>query len=248
MSGFLLMISFFTRIPIGNRVEYTEKRYLSGLKYFPFVGLIIGLFLVPFSMLPIDNTLIKGLLITIVYLFISGGIHLDGLADSTDGLFSARDKERILVIMKDSHIGSFGVIALVLYFISMVIISGNLSFMWLLLMPFVGKSFGLIAGSFSDYARKDQGMGYLFMHHLKPLHGLLILAVVACAVGVFLGLVGLLAILFCLLMLFLIQNKCIKTIGGHTGDTIGMTIEVIQVCFLLAGYICSALMGSQTWG
>ena len=150
--------------------------------------------------------------------------------------------------MKDSHIGSFGVIALILYFISMIIISGNLSFMWLLLMPFVGKSFGLIAGSFSEYARKDQGMGYLFMHHLKPVHGLLVLVAVSGIVGVFLGLEGLLAILFCMMMLFMIQNKCNKTIEGHTGDTIGMTIEVIQVCFLLAGYICSALMGSQIWG
>lgn len=248
MSGLFLMISYFTRIPIGNRIEYTEKKYLSGLKYFPLVGLIIGLFLVPFSLLSIDNALIKGLLITIAYLVISGGIHLDGLADSADGLFSARDKERILVIMKDSHIGSFGVIALILYFISMVIITGNLTFLWLLLMPFVGKSFGLIAGSFAEYARKDQGMGYLFMHHLKPLHGVFVLVVVSCLVGVLLGLEGLFAIIFCLLMLLVIQKKCIKTIDGHTGDTIGMTIEVIQVCFILSGYLLSTLMGSPIWG
>ena len=112
------MLSFFTRLPFGKYIEYTEKRYLEGLATFPLTGIVIGSFLtLPYLLIDGDHA-VAGLMVIIIYLFITGGIHLDGLADSCDGLFSNRPKERVLEIMMDSHIGTFGVIALILYFLS----------------------------------------------------------------------------------------------------------------------------------
>ena len=146
MSGFILMLSFFTRLPFGKHVEYTEKRYLEGLATFPLTGIVIGSFLTLPYLLVAGDEAITGLMVMIIYLFITGGIHLDGLADSCDGLFSNRPRERVLEIMKDSHIGTFGVIALILYFLCFYLSVTRVDWLWLLLMPVVGKTLGFKIG------------------------------------------------------------------------------------------------------
>ena len=130
MSGFLLMLSFFTRVPIGKWVPYTDERYKSSLVTFPIIGIFIGAFLALTVSIPGITGNIKTLLCILVYIAVTGGIHLDGVADSCDGIFSNRPKERVLEIMKDSHIGAFGVIALILYFMSFYIGAVNLDWKW----------------------------------------------------------------------------------------------------------------------
>ncbi len=237
INGFLLMISFFTRIPIGRKIEYTEERYLKGLKWFPFVGLIIGIFLVPVTFLSVLDQNIKGLLIALIYLFVTGGIHLDGLADSSDGLFSNRSKERVLEIMKDSHIGSFGVIALILYFLIFANVAGHLDWKWLILMPYIGKTMGFISASFTSYARVDHGMGYLFINNLKPIHACIHFIMMCAIVTCFLSFNGLIAIVISLFAMLLLIRFFTRVIDGQTGDTIGMVIEVSQIAFVLVGYV-----------
>lgn len=233
------MISFFTRIPIGSKVEYTEEKYLYGLKWFPFVGFVIGIFLVPVTLIGKFDQSIKGILLALVYLLVTGGIHLDGLADSSDGLFSNRSKERVLEIMKDSHIGTFGVISLILYFLMFTNLAGDLSWRWLLLMPYVGKTFGLVSASFSSYARQDHGMGFLFIDTLKFRHAVMHLIIMCCFTALLLSISGVVALCFsglAMLMLLRIFNRVIE---GQTGDTIGMVIEVTQMTFMAVGYILS---------
>ena len=95
-TGFLMVISFFTRIPIGRKVPYSEDVYKKGLIFFPFLGLIIGiLLLIPMYIFK-GFTWIKPLMILLTYMIVTGGIHLDGLADSCDGLLSGREKKKCL--------------------------------------------------------------------------------------------------------------------------------------------------------
>ncbi len=235
MSGFLLMVSFFTRLPFGKYVTYTEKRYLEGLATFPLTGIVIGAFLtLPYLIVDIDHAL-RGLFVILIYLFLTGGIHLDGLADSCDGLFSNRPKERILEIMKDPHIGTFGVIALILYFLCFYVAVTGVAWLWLLLMPIVGKTLGFVSAGFSNYARGDQGMGFLFISRIQKKPSLLYLAILFVVVGNFLGANGLMALIGSLLATLYVIYLTKKVIGGQTGDTIGMTIEVGQMVFLLIG-------------
>jgi len=236
-NGFLLMISFFTRIPIGNKIEYTEEKYLSGLKWFPFIGLVIGAFLVPVTLINSFDQSVKGILLILMYLIITGGIHLDGLADSSDGLFSNRKKERVLEIMKDSHIGTFGVIALILYFLIFSNLAGHLNWKWLLLMPYIGKTFGVISASISNYARKDEGMGFLFISKLNLKHAVVHLILMVSIVMMLLSISGIIALTISFLIMLLLLRVFKSVIEGQTGDTIGMVIEVTQITFITVGYI-----------
>lgn len=239
MSGFLLMLSFFTRLPFGKYIEYTEKRYLEGLATFPLTGIVIGSFLtLPYLLIYGDHT-VAGLMVIIIYLFITGGIHLDGLADSCDGLFSNRPKERVLEIMKDSHIGTFGVIALILYFLCFYVGVTRVDWLWLLVMPLVGKTLGFFAAGLSTYAREDQGMGFLFIERIQKKHSVIYLTLLVIAIGALLQTDGLIALFVAILSTVTIMKLTKKVIGGQTGDTIGMTIEVTQMVFLL----CGALLG-----
>lgn len=234
MSGFLLMLSFFTRLPFGKYIEYTEKRYLEGLATFPFTGIVIGAFLtLPYWLLDIEDHAMMGLLVILIYLFLTGGIHLDGLADSCDGLFSNRSKARVLEIMKDSHIGTFGVIALIVYFLCFYVGITRVDWLWILLMPFVGKTMGFFAAGFSIYAREDQGMGFLFIHSIQKRHSLLYLMLLAGVIYSIQGVDGLIALCCALLATLYVMHLTQKVIDGQTGDTIGMIIEVSQIVFLL---------------
>lgn len=235
MAGFLLMLSFFTRLPFGKYVEYTEKRYLEGLATFPLTGIVIGAFLtLPYIFVDMDEAL-KGLFVILIYLFLTGGIHLDGLADSCDGLFSNRPKERVLEIMKDSHIGTFGVIVLILYFLCFYVSTTRVEWPWLLLMPVVGKTLGFVSAGFSVYAREDEGMGFLFINKITKSHSLLYLTLLTFIIGGFLGGRGIYALCGAISATLYVMYMTKKVIGGQTGDTIGMTIEVSQIVFLLCG-------------
>src|SRR6056297_1699046 len=137
----LLMITFFTRIPLKIQREFDDRDYKLGIIFLPVVGLIIGIGLgILKSFTFIASTYLVGLILTLFYISISGGIHLDGLGDTLDGLLSGREKEKQLEIMKDSRVGTFGVIGLVFVLIAYVILLGEGRLTSLLIMPVVGKS------------------------------------------------------------------------------------------------------------
>lgn len=235
MSGFLLMLSFFTRVPIGKWVPYTDERYKSSLVTFPIIGIFIGAFLALTVSIPGITGNIKTLLCILVYIAVTGGIHLDGVADSCDGIFSNRPKERVLEIMKDSHIGAFGVIALILYFMSFYIGAVNLDWKWLLIMPFVGKTMGYFSAGFSRYAREDHGMGYLFIEEIHKLPACLYLVGMSAMAFAILGWTGLISVFAAFMGTIWLILKTKKVINGQTGDTIGFVIELSQMLFLLTG-------------
>ena len=120
----VLLIQFMTRIYIPLKVEYSEEKLAKGIKYFPLVGYFIGLIIFVIANILnkyIDNKYIISLLIILLELKLVGLIHVDGLADSFDGLFSYRDKDKILEIMKDSRVGTNGVVILIFYYLAKLI-------------------------------------------------------------------------------------------------------------------------------
>ena len=122
-SGFLTLISFFTRIQVGRKIEYNEENFIRALNLFTLTGAVIG-FLLALTYLIFNRQIpfLRGLAITIMYILITGGIHLDGAADTSDGLFSGRTRDEVFEIMSDSHIGAFGVIALILIILSQFVL------------------------------------------------------------------------------------------------------------------------------
>ncbi|GAG20194.1 unnamed protein product, partial [marine sediment metagenome] len=120
-----LAIRFLTIFPIASfplsnntnqDEEVLTENFANSMAFFPLVGMLIGVFLVVlrgiFYYLPI-SPLIGDTLVLIVWIWLSGGLHLDGFADSVDGFLGGHNKEEILGIMKDSSTGAKGVVALV---------------------------------------------------------------------------------------------------------------------------------------
>ena len=138
----IILIQFMTRIPVFVNVEYDEEKLGKSIKYFPLVGAIIGIFLYGINILAgkiTVNRQIAAIIIIIAEIFITGLIHIDGLADTADGLFSYAEKEKILEIMKDSRVGTNGAVALILYFMTKVILLSEIRPEYIILYPVISR-------------------------------------------------------------------------------------------------------------
>ena len=115
MKDFLWACSFLTIIPFNKNGGTVLPNIRNVLFWFPIIGLLIGLFLasIYFALVRFFPFSVADAIILIIYIFVTGGLHLDGLADTCDGIFGGKDKENRLRIMRDSSIGSFGAIGLI---------------------------------------------------------------------------------------------------------------------------------------
>ena len=146
---FIILIQFMTRIPIPIKVDYSEKKLGKSIKFFPLVGLIIGLILYCTNFLIatyLKNILYSKTIIAVILIIVEimtvGIIHIDGLGDTFDGLFSYAKKERMLEIMKDSRIGTNGAVVLILYFITKIALISEIIVInpkYLIILPIIAR-------------------------------------------------------------------------------------------------------------
>lgn len=175
MTPFFIALQFLTRLKIVNQTEWSVEDFGKSVVAFPYVGLIIGLILaLLYGILSPFIPLVPLMLIIVIAEFlITGGLHADGLMDTSDGLFSGRERERKLEIMKDSRIGSFGVVAFV--FVTLLkwqlltaIPTAEFIPMALIMMPLMSRWSLVLSIRSYPYAR-EQGMGAAFAN-LAPKH------------------------------------------------------------------------------
>ncbi len=238
MKPFILMLTFLTRIPFPVRFEFNNDDFARGLLFLPFIGLIIGIPMYLTTLyVDLSNSFLMSFLLMLIYIGMTGGLHLDGLADYFDGLFSGRQRERILEIMKDSSIGTFGVVGLCLYFLGMFVGLMEVTPLVVLLMPFTARVIGLMFCAFGRYPR-EAGMGQPLVEYGKWYHG--VVAVVLLLMVLFwAGQTYLIAGIVTLLLMAFFFLRTSQVIGGITGDVIGAAIELSQVLWLL----CFAVIG-----
>lgn len=244
MKSLLLMITFFTRIPVSYPYDYDEKDFIKGIKLLPIIGLIIGIFLyIPISLL--EDYFHRPILIVFIwaiYLIITGGLHIDGLADTFDGIFSYRSREEMLNIMKDSRIGTFGVISIIWLLLLNLSLSYYIKNIFLLILPIVGRSSALLGASISKYARPEGGMGGGFIESCRTKEGLTGI-ILSLALGfIFGGIPAIVPISLTFVAVIILTKNISKKLGGMTGDTIGLVIEVSQTLFMLFCYILGQLV------
>lgn len=111
---FLLAVGFFTRIPVPDFADFQERELNHSAKYFPLVGIAVGMigavmFVLASRIFPANIAVLLSMVTTI---YVTGAFHEDGMADSIDGIGGGWDRERILTIMQDSRLGTYGAIAL----------------------------------------------------------------------------------------------------------------------------------------
>ncbi len=233
---FFIAISFFTRIPIYIQSEIKEDEFYASMDLLPMVGLVIGgiLYILWYILMDVPKDIVSFLLV-FIYIFLTGGLHIDGFIDTLDGILSNRNQERVLEIMKDSRIGSFGALGLILLILGYFIIFQHIRGVELLLMPMVGRSCVFVTASFSDYARKEAGLGKTFIENVGKKKMIMSL-IFSFLVIWFINYVYLLSFLICILLSIYLISFFKKKLGGMTGDTMGMVIELNQIIFLLSSY------------
>ncbi|MCJ7688103.1 MAG: adenosylcobinamide-GDP ribazoletransferase, partial [Clostridiaceae bacterium] len=129
MKKFILMIQFFTRIPINMEIDIKDDDFAKGIVYFPIVGLVIAIVNVLTYLLfaKVSTGLLPVVMAVLANVIITGALHVDGLADTCDGIYSARKKERMLEIMKDSRLGTNGAVAILFDLILRITILSSIS-------------------------------------------------------------------------------------------------------------------------
>lgn len=240
MKSFILMLTFLTRIPWPIRFDFEEDTFAKGLLYLPVIGAIIGLPLYLLARyMPFEQAYLRSFLLILLYLVIAGGLHLDGLADYFDGIFSGRSRERILEIMKDSSIGTFGVVGICLYFLGMFVGLMEVMPLAVLLMPIIARTVGVLICAFGHYP-KEAGMGQPMIVYGRWYHGIgmvvLLLPILFLA-----GKVYLISGVMTLILMMVFHLRTTQIIGGVTGDVIGVAIELSQVVWLLSMLVLGGL-------
>lgn len=244
MKKFLVILQFMTRIPINKSFNVTREDYAKAIVYFPIVGLIVG-FVVSLPIYFIQNIyspFLTSILGVILYIFVTGGIHLDGFSDTCDGFFSGRSREKILEIMKDSRLGTFGGVGLILiiatkwalYFeiINNGINKNILEYLSIILAGTIASRSIVIYFAYKrKYARDNEGLGDLFIGKITP--DKFYINQSLCIVLLAIINYKLLIAYFVTLILMLLVRKSIEnTLKGVTGDILGFSIEVSEVIFM----------------
>ncbi len=235
---FFAAVHLLTRFPLPRRIDYSPVRFNAAGRYYPLVGAIIGAIgaLVYWVADLALDPIVAALLSTAATAFCTGAFHEDGLADTFDGIAGGHTRARALEIMKDSRIGSFGALALIIVVATKVVtlasLSGSMAVMAIVCGHIVSRTSSVITIATSRYARED-GTGSCAMTGISGIStvvatmtgaiALIALAVfesVPIAVGALLG-----AGLGHVGIRIFFQRR----IGGYTGDCLGATQQITEV-------------------
>ncbi|MBN2527109.1 MAG: adenosylcobinamide-GDP ribazoletransferase [Deltaproteobacteria bacterium] len=237
MSGFVTAVRTLSSVPIPGR----DADSLSmSLLWFPLVGALLGALWagagVLFSFVFDGWPMLIALLVLMLQSAMTGAMHLDGIADAADALFSMTSREKKLAIMKDSTLGTFGVLTLIFVLalkwtlLFKLVAAGQL--ILLVVVIAVARTAQVELAVTMSYARSGEGTGKAFVTDATFVHRLgawLLALVLAAAFGpLAIGSV-LLAMLTCMGLRRLYDRR----IGGITGDLLGATSECVELVILL---------------
>ncbi len=243
MRSLLVAVQFLTRIPVAVDGA-TEREIGRSALCFPLVGLLLGGILLGSYVVVgyVFPPLVARILAWVLLILLSGAFHLDGLADTVDGLYGGKDREDALRIMKDPHIGAMGVIAIGVSLLLKAAVGAVLPEpifrAALVTLPVVGHS-AMVAALGFPYARAA-GLGKVFADHRKRFD-LVLAAVLAITVAFgLLKYVGLGALLVAAASSAILLAVAWRKIRGITGDVCGAVNEFAGIGYLLG---LSALAG-----
>jgi adenosylcobinamide-GDP ribazoletransferase len=218
------------------------------VRYFPLIGILIGLGVagLDYGLCLVFAPLPASVIAVIALIGASGGLHMDGLADTADGFFSSRPRERILEIMKDSRIGAMGVIAIVLVILlkvaTLASVPAGLRFAVLILMPLAGRTALVIHLALLPYARAEGGLGTVFLQNRSRIDAVFATGILGVFGWIVAGMEGLIAGGLAVAGTLIFSIWCRRKIGGFTGDTLGAACEIAELAPALVGaaWLCAS--------
>lgn len=262
LKNFITALQFLTIITVRKDQEVEEGDLARSIVYFPLVGFLIGVLLVNadkiFALIALPQTIATFLLI-ILSVLVTRAIHIDGLADTLDGLMGGRDHSSRLAIMKDSRLGTAGALGIVIVVFMKYLCLNNLferdRIGALLVAPVLARWAQTLMVSNAEYGREN-GMGKAFVGHLRS-SGLFATSAVAIGLSAFVIVatdsrislmpldihsVILFFVVICgvLLLTWLGKRYLVRKLGGVTGDAIGAMSELNEVLVLFLFVILSS--------
>ncbi len=238
MLGFLTALQFLTIIPLRLSRVPAKRDFATAIATFPLAGICIGLIVLlsraVFSYVLSGTALSVVMVITLMV--ITGGLHLDGLADTADGIGARADRERTLEIMRDSRIGTMGVLALISVILLKVYLFAYLPthrmFAAIVCTMAVSRACQLIPMYFFPYARSS-GKASSFIEALSKPAVFAALCISAILAGSLLHYAGIIALLVTGITAYIISRAVSNKLGGITGDVIGAVSEISEIVFLV---------------
>ncbi len=238
---FVFAWHFLTAIPISrSHHEPTASELASSMAWYSTVGLLIGGLLASadFALRYILAPEVVNVLLIVLLVMVTRGLHQDGLADTLDGLAGGRTPADRLLIMRDPRVGAIGAtglfLSLLLRYAGLLALPQSLRLPVMICMPALGRWVMVAVAWSSPYARSEGGLAAPFLAYLSMHHVLLSSLVVALALAAGLGLLAALATMGAgLALVILVRCGCREWFGGVTGDLLGATNELIEILFLL---------------
>jgi adenosylcobinamide-GDP ribazoletransferase len=244
MASLVLAARFLTIVPVPGREAGGPGALGRAAWWFPAIGLMLGggLMLTDRVLTAVVPPLLSAALVVAVWKVATGGLHLDGLADCLDGLAGA-NAERRLAIMRDSRIGVFGALGLMLsLLIACAALSGTPAAARapiLLLAPAVGRLTPLLVGPRVRPATPDQGLGAAFLAALPRAAGPVWLTILLVLAWLLLGLTGAAMVAVALVAGGGGAVVLARRFGGLTGDALGAGVELSELGWLILAASCA---------
>jgi len=239
MRAFIIALQFLTCIPLAPGMKVNEEEVGRSMRYFPLVGLCMGACLalvhIPLAAL-LPLSVADGMIIALLAA-LSGAIHLDGLADTADGIAGGNDREGRLRIMKDPRVGAIGVVCVVLVimlkYVALLAVPLHLKFRAIMLIPVIGRWAQVLVAYRAEYAGLTRGVGFTFTRQVT----LTVVLATSLLVGAFayyrLSLKGAVIAVATLAACRLYAAYCRSTLGGVTGDVLGAATELAETAALV---------------
>jgi adenosylcobinamide-GDP ribazoletransferase len=241
----LSAFGFLTILPLTNIAGGSTPRPGKMYGYFPLVGLLIGLICVVVDSIRFMPRSAVAFLTLAVWVVMTGGLHLDGLADACDGLFATTTPERRREIMKDPHAGAWAMVGVVLILVGKFAVLQTVSPLLLIIPPVLGRWAMVLAASLFPRA-SETGMAARFANGFEQpqivaasVTALVVVALVAVIMAITSGIGSVLLILVVTLVSVLVVYgvgtwASPRLGGGLTGDVYGALCELVELVSLLA--------------
>jgi len=240
MRGLILAFQFLTRLPMPALDDVKKTELAGSAVWFPLVGLSLGLLLVVAGVLgEYANEWVAALLVVLMWVAVTGALHLDGAADLADALGASHasaeeDSERFLSVLKDPHVGSFAVVALLAILLSKLVavaylLESGTSFWFLLLIPAWARLGSVYWGQTVQALAAGHGESFSTqtVHAYVWFWGLALFVLSLIFVSFWFAVVSMVS-------LFLWGVFLQRRIGGMNGDCLGAGIEYCECAMLLA--------------
>ena len=249
MKRFISILQFMTRIPIKVNTGIDEEFHKT-IKYFPLVGLVLGIIIYLVGLLSsfIFDSFTTSIIIVLSLVILTGGLHIDGVGDTFDAIYSYRNKERMLEIMKDSRLGTNSLLAilfLIIFKISFIFNIIENELMWtIMFMPILGRQ-GVLTLMYKTVTPRENGMGNLFIGKATICDLIIsisttVVSILGIGILIFKESILIIPILSTIVIIYmfniLFKKHIYGKIDGITGDILGCSIELNELIYIVSIY------------